>query len=138
MRTSLGVSAAAAKLAILRLAKHGLVASPARGFYVIVPREYQRLGCLPADQFIPALMERPVLATMRASLRRSISWRGASPHHRPQQFQVMTVASRRPIECGVVRVAFVARKRLEDAAEQLLDRHISWMRRLLPSGIGFR
>jgi len=58
VRATLGVSPAAAKLSLLRLAKQGLVASPARGFYVIVPPEYRRLGCLPADQFIPQLMER--------------------------------------------------------------------------------
>ena len=54
-RNALGVSAAAAKLALGRLAKQGLVASPARGFYVIVPPEYRSLGCLPADQFITEL-----------------------------------------------------------------------------------
>ena len=31
--------------------------SPAHGFYVIVPPECRQLGCLPAGQFIPALME---------------------------------------------------------------------------------
>ena len=36
----------------------GEIGSPSRGFYVIVPSEYRRLGCLPADQFVPALMER--------------------------------------------------------------------------------
>src|SRR5713226_3145602 len=57
-RSSLGSSATAAKLALNRLAKQELIASPARGFYVIVPPEYRSLGCLPADQFIPALMKR--------------------------------------------------------------------------------
>jgi hypothetical protein len=45
-----GVSPAAAKLALNRLSKQKVVASPARGFYVIVPPEYQALRCLPADQ----------------------------------------------------------------------------------------
>src|SRR5437016_13924905 len=58
MRKALGVSADAAKLSLYRLAKRGLVASPARGFYIIVPPEYKRLRSLPADQFLPALMER--------------------------------------------------------------------------------
>ena len=58
MAKSLGVSHVAAKLALNRLTKQGLAASPARGFYVIVPPEYKQLGCLPAEQFIPALMER--------------------------------------------------------------------------------
>lgn len=44
-------------LALHRLPRHGLVAHPAHGFYVIVPPEYRQLGCLPAGQFIPALME---------------------------------------------------------------------------------
>ena len=57
-QAALAVSAPAAKVALNRLAKQGAIASPARGFYVIVPPEYRPLGCLPADQFIPALMKR--------------------------------------------------------------------------------
>jgi len=30
---------------------------PYRGFYVIVSPEYRSLGCRPAEQFIPDLME---------------------------------------------------------------------------------
>ena len=56
-QAALGISAAAAKVALNRLAKQGAIASPARGFYVIVPPEYRSLGCLPADQFIPELMK---------------------------------------------------------------------------------
>lgn len=33
-----------------------------RRFYVIVPSEYRSLSCLPADQFIPALMKHLGLA----------------------------------------------------------------------------
>jgi len=40
-----------------RLAAKGAIASPAREFYLIVPPEYRGLGCLPAEQFVPALME---------------------------------------------------------------------------------
>lgn len=43
--------------ALNRLISKGELASPHRGFYVIVPPEYQVLGCLPAEQFIPQLME---------------------------------------------------------------------------------
>jgi hypothetical protein len=53
----LGVSTDAAKLSLNRLARRGTVASPARGFYVIVPPEHRKLGCLTADQFLPAVME---------------------------------------------------------------------------------
>ena len=53
----LGVSITAARAAIRRLVRKGLVATPFRGFHVIVPPEYRQLGCLPADQFVPQLME---------------------------------------------------------------------------------
>jgi predicted transcriptional regulator of viral defense system len=116
MRQSLRVSPAAAKLALLRLAKQGLVASPARGFHVIVPPEYRQLGCLPADQFIPALMERHGLAYY-AGLLSAAQYHGAA-HHRPQEFQVVVAKNRRPIACGAVRVAFIARKRIANVPVQ--------------------
>jgi hypothetical protein len=39
-------------------------------------------------------------------------------HKRPQQFQVFVARNRRPIHCGEVRVAFMARKRLADVPVQ--------------------
>lgn len=116
MQSALGVSTAAAKLALNRLAKQKAIASPARGFYVIVPPEYRALGCLPADQFIPALMKRLNLPYY-AGLLSAAQYHGAA-HQRPQEFQVFLAKNRRPIECGAVRVAFLARKRLNDVPVQ--------------------
>ena len=113
---SLGVTAAATKLALNRLAKKGLVASPARGYYVVVPPEYRSIGCLPADQFIPALMKHLNLYYY-VGLLSAAQYHGAA-HHRPQEFQVMLPKSRRPIHCGVVRVLFILRKHLEDVPTQ--------------------
>lgn len=113
---ALGVSAAAAKLALGRLARQRLVASPARGFYVIVPPEYRSLDCLPADQFIPALMKKLKLPYY-AGLLTAAQYYGAA-HHRPQEFQVFLPKSRRPIHCGAVRVAFMMRKRLAEVSVQ--------------------
>src|SRR6266513_156726 len=110
MRRALGVSADAAKLSLYRLAKRGLVASPARGFYTIVPPEYQRLGSLPADQFLPALMEWRN-ARYYAGLLTAAQYHGAA-HQRPQEFQVMVEKNQRHIECGSVRVSFIARKKM--------------------------
>lgn len=112
IQSVLGISAAAARQALNRLARRQLIASPARGFYVIVPPEYQSLGCLPADQFIPALMER-AHQLYYAGLLSAAQYYGAA-HHRPQEFQVFVEKNRRPIKCGAVRVAFIARKRLTD------------------------
>ena len=115
-QSALGVSPAAAKLALNRMAKQGGIASPARGFYVIVPPEYRSLGCLPADQFIPALMK-DVGQAYYAGLLSAAQYHGAA-HHRPQEFQVFLAKNRRPIECGSVRVAFIARKRVTDVPVQ--------------------
>ena len=110
MRSALGVSSAASKLALRRLIKKRLVASPARGFYVIVPPEYRSLSCLPADQFIPALMAHRGLRYY-AALLSAAQYHGAA-HHRPQEFQVAVAGNRRPISCGVVRASFIARRRI--------------------------
>lgn len=115
-QSALGVSAAAAKLALNRLAKQKLIASPARGFYVIVPPEYRSLGSVPADQFIPALMKRLDLAYY-VGLLSAGQYHGAA-HQRPQEFQVFLAGNRRPIQCGAVRVVFMARKRLKDVPLQ--------------------
>lgn len=103
-------------LALHRLARQGLVAHPAHGFYVIVPPEYRRLGCLPADQFIPALMEQLGLGYY-VGLLSAAQYHGAA-HHRPQEFQVVTGTKRRGIACGAARVVFVVRKRLADVPTQ--------------------
>lgn len=113
-RSALNVSHDASKLALNRLAKQGLIASPARGFYVIVPPEYRALGCLPAEQFIPSLMELKGL-TYYAGLLTAAQYYGAA-HQRPQEFQVFLAKNRRPIRCGKVRVKFIARKTIEDVS----------------------
>lgn len=115
-RKALGVSAEATKLALNRLARQKMIASPARGFYVVVPPEYRSLGCLPADQFIPALMQRQG-QPYYAGLLSAAQYHGAA-HHRPQEFQVLLPKARRPIHCGQVRAAFIVRKRLQDVPVQ--------------------
>jgi predicted transcriptional regulator of viral defense system len=118
-QAALGTSAAAAKVALNRLAKHGAIASPARGFYVLVPPEYRSLGCLPADQFIPALMKSLNLSYY-VGLFTAAQYHGAA-HQRPQRFQVFLEKRRRPITCGNVRVAFMIRKRLPEVPVQSLN-----------------
>lgn len=111
-REALKVSPNATKLALNRLARQGQIASPARGFYVIIPPEYRSLGCLPAEQFIPDLMKNKGL-TYYAGLLTAAQYYGAA-HQRPQEFQVFVQKNRRPINCGKVRVKFIARKNIDD------------------------
>jgi predicted transcriptional regulator of viral defense system len=115
-REALGISADAVKLALYRLSRDGDIASPARGFYVIVPPEYRSLGCLPADQFIPALMRRAG-QPYYVGLLSAAQYYGAA-HHRPQELQVMLAKARRPIQCGQVRVAFFVCKHLKEVPVQ--------------------
>jgi predicted transcriptional regulator of viral defense system len=115
-RAWLGASDDAAKLALNRLAKRGLIASPARGFYVIVPPEYRSLGSLPAEQFIPALMKHLELPYYVGLL--SAAQHYGAAHQRPQELQVFIDKKRRPISCGMVRVSFIVRKRVRDVPAQ--------------------
>lgn len=116
LQASLGISTIAAKNALGRLARQKLVGSPARGLYVIVPPEYRSLGCIPAANFIPDLLARFGLSYY-VGLLSAAQYHGAA-HHRPQEFQVFLAKNRRPILCGRVRVAFLARKRLAEVPTQ--------------------
>ena len=111
LRSALNVSDGAARKALSRLAAKGEIASPARGFYVIVPPEYRRLGCLPSDQFIPALMEHRN-ARYYVGLLSAAQYHGAA-HHRPQELQVVLERNRPAISCGSVKVTFVARRNMD-------------------------
>ena len=104
---ALKASDPAVRAALRRLEHRGKIASPAKSFYVIVPPEYRRLGCLPAEQFIPQLMKHLDLEYY-VGLLSAAQYHGAA-HHRPQEFQVMLAKHRRPLLCGLVRVAFIGR-----------------------------
>ena len=119
MRELLGVSPAAARLALSRLANKGLIASPGRGFYVVVPPEYRRLGCLPAEQFVPAFMAH-LNRRYYAALLSAAQYHGAA-HHRPQTFQVALAGYRRPISCGRIAVSFITRKRVGEVPVQTFN-----------------
>ena len=109
--TELGGSLASVRAAVRRLEAKGEVAQPFRGFFVIVPPEYRRLGCLPAEQFISQLMEN-LGELYYVALLSAAELHGAA-HQRPQGLQVMVKKERRALVCGEVRVSFAARKDLE-------------------------
>ncbi len=104
---ALGSAPVAVRAAIRRLREKGRVAMPHRGFHLVVPPEYRALQCLPADQFVPQLMEHLGL-TYYTGLLSAASLHGAS-HQAPMVFQVVIATARPAIQCGRVRVEFVAR-----------------------------
>jgi len=108
---ALGGSGAAVRAQLRRLKQRGRIASPMRSFHVIVPPEYTRLGCLPAEQFIDQLMVE-LRETYYVALLSAAERHGAA-HQRPQSLQVMVRKNRPAIECGQVRVVFIARGDLE-------------------------
>jgi predicted transcriptional regulator of viral defense system len=106
--SALGSSVPTARAALRRLREKGAVAMPHRGFWVVVPPEYRRLGCLPPEQFVPQLMTQLGLEYYGALLS-AARYHGAA-HQQPQIFQVMVERNRPPLSCGEVRVSFVARR----------------------------
>ncbi len=116
VQAALGITATATKFALNRLAHKQIIAAPARGFYVFLPPEYRSLGCLPADQFIPALMQHLDLPYY-AGLLSAAQYHGAAQGS-SQEFQVFLEKNRRPIQFGAVRVVFMARKRITDVPVQ--------------------
>ncbi|MEI6757527.1 MAG: type IV toxin-antitoxin system AbiEi family antitoxin [Chlorobium sp.] len=105
---ALGSGVIATRAALRRLRHKGEIAMPFRGFYLIVPPEYRSMGCLPANQFIPLLMDylkEPYYEGILAAAEHY----GAA-HQRPQAFQVLLQHARPEIICGDVRVAFIIRK----------------------------
>ncbi len=108
---ALGSKRSAISRALKRLMVKGELASPQRGFYMVVPPEYKILGCLPPEQFIPQLMEKTG-DSYHVGLLSAAQFHGAA-HHKPQRFQVMVGKPRASIECGRIRVDFFVRKDLD-------------------------
>lgn len=109
---ALNKSPIAVRASIRRLKAKGMIASPVRGFNIIIPPEYQSLRCLPPEQFIPDLMkflEQPYYA----GLLTAAQFYGAS-HQQPQEFQVITSQNRKRIMCGKVNVHFIAKNFAKD------------------------
>lgn len=115
---ALGKSVAAVRAQLRRLKEKGRIADPYRGFHVVVPPKYRRLGCLPPDHFIPQLMEH-LEQPYYVALLSAAAYHGAA-HQAPMVFQVMVPRSRRSLECGRVRVDFIARQDMEFTA--VIDR----------------
>jgi predicted transcriptional regulator of viral defense system len=109
---ALGASEPAVRAALRRVKRRGAIADPYRGFHVVVPPAYRRLGCLPAEQFIPELMEH-LGEPYYAGLLTAAQYHGAA-HQAPMVFQLVVRTSRRNIKCGEVGVEFIARQDMRE------------------------
>lgn len=104
--------------AAARLIHHGEIASPAKGFYVILPPEYRILGCLPPEQFIPYLMECWAVPYY-VGLLTAARYHGAT-HQAVQTFQVMLEKKHDPIRCGKISIQFIANAALKNTPTQTI------------------
>lgn len=106
--TALSVS----KKNILSLVKYhrskGRIVSPIKGMYCYLPTHYRNIGCLPASQLVPLVMDH-LGATYYTCLLSASSFYGAE-HHKVQKFQVMADKRERDIICGRVKVEFFYKK----------------------------
>lgn len=107
---ALGDSVSRVRAALRRLKAKGEVVDPYRSFHVILPPEHRGVGCPPAEDFVPPLMQH-LQEPYYVALLSAAELYGAE--HDPHAFQVMARLNRKPIDCGKSRVQFVGRKDLE-------------------------
>lgn len=99
-----GRSFIAAQTALRRLKQQGRVASPRRGFYVVVTPEYRVAGSPPASWFIDDLM-RYLGQPYYVGLLSAAAIHGAG-HQQPMVFQVITNKPTRQMRAGKVVIRF--------------------------------
>lgn len=125
-----GKSEKAAERALSRLRQRGAIASPRKGFYVIVPPEYRVSGCLPASWFIDDMMKF-LQEPYYVGLLSAAELYGAA-HHRPQEFQIVTERSHRTITCGRTRIRFFSKRNLEGTLTSRYKTRTGYMRMSTP------
>jgi predicted transcriptional regulator of viral defense system len=121
--------------ALRRLRAGGRVATPRRGFNVIVPPEYRKAGCPPASWFIDDLM-RFVRRPYYVALLSAAAVHGAA-HQQPMRFQVVTDGPMRPAGAGRVRIEFHVSRDAESAPTALVQTDTGFMRVATPEGTAF-
>ena len=93
----------------LRGKKH--IATPMRGFHVVVPLEYRSSGCPPAEYFIDAMMSW-LNEDYYVCLLSAAEAYGAA-HQKPQEYQVMVSRARRNTRCHDVRIRYIEKGNIQ-------------------------
>lgn len=121
MLKALRLSFTAAHSAIQRLRQKRIVVAPVRGFYLILPPEYRKAGCMPPEYFIHEMMQY-LNQAYYVGLLSAAQFYGAA-HQQPQQFQVVVKKTRLHIHCGQAHIVFVARKDVHQTPVQNFNTH---------------
>lgn len=132
---ALDLSARALDAALRRLKKARRLASPRRGFFIVVPVEYRDAGSPPATWFIDALMEY-LAQPYYVALLTAASFLGAA-HQQPMVFQVMTSVPTRTIGIGRVRIEFRVSRSIEQTPVSEVRTETGTMRLSTPEATAF-
>ncbi len=107
---SLGTKHENLKKAVQLLVRQRRLASPRRGFYVIVPIEYRVAGAPPAAWYIDDLMK-AIGTPYYVGVLTAAALHGAG-HQAPQEFQVVTPLKPRFVPVGRERIRFLKKRRV--------------------------
>ena len=100
-----------ARVALHRLLRSGDIISPARGFYVIIPPEYQIQGSIPAKELMPLMMRHLGVSYYVALLSAGLFY-GAT-HQKSAKFQVISDKRiKRKLVFGDIAIEFIYKKNL--------------------------
>lgn len=134
-RETVTASARAVAEALRRLRSSRRIATPRRGFNVIVPPEYREPGCPPASWFIDDLM-RYVGRPYYVGLLSAAAIHGAA-HQQPMRFQVVTDRPMRSAEAGRVQIDFHVSRGAETAPVIQAQTDTGYMRVSTPEVTAF-
>lgn len=125
LQEALGLTSNAAGCMLRRLKQKQQIASPVRGYYLVLSPEFRSMGCLPPDFFIDDLMKHLGLDYYVALLSAAL-YHGAA-HQQPQIFQVMIAGKHTNIQCGRVTIQFITNQILHESDSVLLNTRTSTM-----------
>lgn len=127
---SLQITPNAFKLAALRLIKKNQLVRLKKGFYTVVPTEYQGVGAPPASWYINNLMKYSE-QDYYVGLLSAAALYGAA-HQQPQVFQVITNKASRQMIVGRARIQFLFKKIINPTVYQSVKTPTGYMNVSLP------
>jgi len=118
MVDEMDITKKAAERALERLRHNREIATPAKGYYLIIPPEFRQLGCLPPNYFIDDLMSHWKKEYYVGLLSASMFYGAA--HQQPQMCQIIVSMKRPNVVCGQVTMEFIQNTACEKTPIQLL------------------
>lgn len=101
-----------------RLREKGLVSNIRKGFYIIIPEEYSKMGTLPVEFFVDDLMKY-LSRQYYTGLFSAAMFHGAA-HQQPQEFYIISESPKtRSINTNNVKINFLEKKHFSEIGVEL-------------------